>query len=416
MLPRWPLVAVLLPGDYMKLTKETIERLPLERDKGKPDVIYWDDDLRGFGLRIRGARRSFVCQYRVDHAQRRKSWDAQAVDVTAARKEAKRILAEVELGRDPQGEQIEARARARLTLGTIADEYLEVRRPALRRSSYLANRRYLTQHWRPLRNTPIHKVERRDVAAQLGKISKGHGLIAASRARATLSAFFAWAIREGVADQNPVTGTNEPAADIRARDRVLDESEIRAIWNSCRDDPYGRIIKLLFLTGARREEIGGLRWSELDLETGKLTIPGSRTKNHHELVLTLPELAKSILRDTPRREGDFLFGDRAAFCAWSYSTAVLARRIAERAGSIMPWRLHDIRRSVATHMGEVGIQPHIIEGVLNHRGGHKAGVAGIYNRASYEREIKSALAIWADHLLAIVEGGAPVVVPLRPAG
>jgi integrase len=401
----------------VKLTKETIERLPLEQDRGKPDVIYWDDDLRGFGLRIRGGRRSFVAQYRVDHAQRRKSWDAQVVDVATARKDAKRILAEVELGRDPQAEQIEARSRARLTLGTVADEYIETKQRTLRRSSYQATRRYLTHHWKPLRSIPIHKVERRDVAAQLGKISKEHGPVAASRARATLSAFYAWAIREGVADQNPVTGTNEPAAGIRARDRVLDESEIRAIWNACRDSPYGRIVRLLFLTGARREEIGGLRWSEIDMETGKLTIPGSRTKNHHDLVLTLPELAVAILRETPRREGDLVFGNRAAFCAWSYSTAILARRIAEEAGSIAPWRLHDIRRTVATYMADrIGILPHIVEAVLNHRSGHKAGIAGIYNRASYEREVKSALAIWADHLRGIVDGSAVKVVPLRPVG
>src|SRR5262249_17264532 len=147
-------------------------------------------------------------------------------------------------------------------------------------------------------------------------------------------------------------------------------------------------------------------------------IPGERTKNRHPLVLTLPCMAIKILVSAPRREGrDFIFGSRGeAFCAWSYSTAVLARRIAEAGAPLAPARLHDIPRPVATHMAEIGIQPHIIEAILNHQGGHKAGVAGIYNRASYTREIKTGLALWADHMRAIVDRGTSKVVPLRPVG
>jgi integrase len=169
------------------------------------------------------------------------------------------------------------------------------------------------------------------------------------------------------------------------------------------------------LTGCRREEIGGLRWSELDLERGVLAIPGSRTKNKNPLVLTLPPMALGILEAAPRREGrDYVFGNRGvAFSAWSYSAAILARHIAESGQSIAPWRLHDIRRSVVTHMAEIGVQPHIIEAVVNHQSGHKAGVAGVYNKATYEREIKAALAMWADHLRSIIEGSERKIVPLR---
>src|SRR5206468_1004171 len=134
----------------------------------------------------------------------------------------------------------------------------------------------------------------------------------------------------------------------------------------------------------------GLRWSELDLGRALMTIPGSRTKNHHALQLTLPAQAVAILEAAPRRAArDFVFGGRGgAFSAWSYSTIALNNRIAEmQGGPLAPWRIHDIRRTVATGMAEIGVQPHIIEAVLNHRGGHKAGVAGVYNRATYGPEI-----------------------------
>jgi hypothetical protein len=84
----------------------------------------------------------------------------------------------------------------------------------------------------------------------------------------------------------------------------------------------------------------------------------------------------------------------------------------QRAG-ITPWVLHDLRRSTATGMAEAGIQPHIIEAVLNHVSGHKGGVAGIYNKASYEREMRAALALWADHVRSLVEGGERKIIPLR---
>jgi integrase len=176
-------------------------------------------------------------------------------------------------------------------------------------------------------------------------------------------------------------------------------------------------VRLLTLTAARRDEIGGLRWSEIDLDAGLLNIPGDRTKNHHPLLLTLPPAAVSILKSVPRREGrDLIFGGGdGPFSAWSYSTLTLGSRIAANCGPIAAWRLHDIRRTVATGMAELGVQPHIIEAVINHRSGHKAGVAGIYNRATYDLEVKRALALWADHLRSVVDGAERKIVALKTA-
>jgi integrase len=329
---------------------------------------------------------------------------------------AEKRFAEVTLGRDPQAEKEAARAKATVTVGPLMDRYLALKKSTVRKNTFVADHRYLTGYWKPIRGLPVESVTRRLVAARVSAIITEHGVTAAARARGSLSAFFSWLMGEGVADSNPVIGTNNPMSHIRTRDRVLTDSELRAIWQACGENDFGWIVRILMLTAARRDEIGGLCQSEVDLNKGLLEIPGARTKNHHPLQLTLPPIAISILKSVPRREGrDFFFGGgEGPFGAWSYSTLTLGARIAEmQGGPISAWRIHDIRRTVATGMAELGIQPHIIEAVLNHRSGHKAGVGGIYNRATYEPEIKRALALWADHLLSIVEGTAQKVVALR---
>jgi integrase len=122
-------------------------------------------------------------------------------------------------------------------------------------------------------------------------VLKMSGRQSAKRSRRTLSALFSWASREGLTETNPVTATNDPGKGLPSRDRVLDDDEIRIVWRACGDDNFGRVVKLLLLTGCRRSEIGELRWSEIDLDAGVLTIPGTRTKNHRTLTLILPEIA-----------------------------------------------------------------------------------------------------------------------------
>jgi integrase len=169
----------------------------------------------------------------------------------------------------------------------------------------------------------------------------------------------------------------------------------------------GTIVRLLILTGQRREEIGGLRWLEFDADKALITLSGERTKNHrqHEVPLS-PAVVRLIEAQPRRRERDLLFGEgEGPFQGWSRAKASLDRRIAKLAhekGDIGPWRLHDIRRTVATCMADLGVQPHVIEAVLNHVSGHKAGVAGVYNRSLYGPEKRSALELWTNHVLMIV--------------
>jgi integrase len=392
----------------------------LVRPPNKDDVVIWDDDLPGFGVRLRGDSKRWVVQYRVGAQQRRESLgDIRRISLDDARRAARQCFARVELGHDPAAERASARSKAaaaQLTLGVVAERYLDAKKERMRPATYHAAQCYFTVHWQPLHDRSLAEIKRADVAACLQTMAKERGRATASRARANLSALFGWAMREGLCDANPVIATNDPAAGSLARSRVLSEDELATIWRACADDDFGWIVKLLMLTGCRRVEIGGLKWAELDLDRGIMSISGGRTKNHRGLTLTLPPVAVDLLQSVPRRNGyDNVFGSSAdGFTSWSYATNTLNDRIVVDEGkSLEPWTLHDIRRSVATHMAEIGVQPHIIEAVLNHVSEHKRGVAGIYNRARYDREIAAALAQWAEHVTAVIEGRKSKVVSLR---
>jgi integrase len=206
-------------------------------------------------------------------------------------------------------------------------------------------------------------------------------------------------MRAGLTEANPVAGALRVAAET-SRERVLTPDELASIWSACREDDFGRIVRLLVLTAQRREEVGSMTWSELDLEQGLWTIPRERTKNGRSHEVPLSAAAVDILRKLPHRQGrEYVFGEGAGgFSGWSKCKARLDARIAATGESLHPWRLHDLRRTAATRMAEMGTLPHVVEALLNHVSGHKAGVAGVYNRATYREEKRQALAAWSNHL------------------
>jgi integrase len=394
--------------DTARFTAGNVEKLSLPA--GKTDHIEWDPELPGFGVRLRAGSAFYVVQYRIGSKQRRESLgDIRKTDLEQARKNARIRFAQVELGIDPIAERdkLEASQKADgLTFKLLFEDYLAERKDKQRASTHNAAKRYFEKHWAPLHRRAAHTIDRATVASLVRDIARDHGRTAAARARGNLSALFAWAMREGVISANPVVGTNDPAEGIEPRDRVLAPEELKAIWKQCREDDFGRIVRLLLLTACRRDEIGGLSWPELDLETGKMLLPKERTKSGRPLALTLPDAARSILKAAPRRAGrDLVFGGgKAGFSAWSYSILSLNSRIIEASGrALAPWRIHDLRRTVRTGMGKIGVKPHIAELVLNHTG-HKAGIGGVYDHYDYEPEITEALAKWEQHLLAIVDG------------
>jgi integrase len=390
----------------MKLTQRIIAALALP--EGKSERIVFDDTLPGFGVRLQGDSRRFIVQYKLGAKHRRMTLGStSALGLDAARDSAKSILARVRLGEDTAGEKAEARIRAADICASAMKSYLLHQKARLRPRSYVGAEYALLTLWKPLHELLVTKIDKRTVAARLNEIATKNGPVAAQRARAILSAFFVWAMSEGLVEANPVIGTNRHGND-KARERVLTDDEIAHVWEEAGTDSYGTIVRLLILTGQRREEIGSLKWSEIDFAARMIRLPAERVKNARAHDVPLSEPAIALLRAMRRRlDRDFVFGSGAnGFSGYSISKAVLDKRVAAANGSPLPsWHVHDLRRTCATGMAKIGVQPHIIEEVQNRASGyHKEGAAGIYNRYTYEPEKKAALDRWAEHVMPLVEG------------
>jgi integrase len=403
----------------MKLTAATVARAKLP--DGKTDVILFDEQMAGFGLRLRASengkiRRTWIAQYRIHSRTRRVLiGPVERVPADMARKNARRILGHAATGADPQAERQAKRRAAEHTLLNVCESYLQHAQTRLRPNSIRSARLYLTgsAYFGPLHRLPIVEITLSDVAARLRAIERSSSAHTAGRAWQALSAAFKWAGGQGYLGEqprNPVAWTHAPA-NVPSRDRTLDDSEIRAIWRACQDaGEYGAIVRLLLLLGARRQEVGGMRWSELDLDKGLWRLPAARAKNKRELVLPLPESALAFIRAIPPRyDRDCLFGGGSpnGFVEWSKAKAALDERLGD---TVKPWRLHDLRRSFVTGLANLGVLPHVVELCVNHTSGHRSGVAAIYDRSRREKEVAQALALWADKLRSIVEGGGRKVI------
>jgi integrase len=229
----------------------------------------------------------------------------------------------------------------------------------------------------------------------LTTIAKDSGPVTANRARASLSTLFRWAIGEGLCEVNPVAGTNQQK-ERGPRERSLSDAEVAAVWLAAPESDYGRVVRLILLTGCRREEIGGLEWSEIDIDGRSINLPPERTKNGKAHSVPLTDVALAIVNDVPRRDRDCVFGlGQGGFSGWSRSKADLTKQ----ANLKEPWTLHDLRRTVRTGLGKLGVQPHIAEAVLNHL---PPVLVRTYDRNTYAAEKRDALERWASHLTVAV--------------
>ena len=268
-----------------KLTDQFIRSL--QATEGAKDIQAFDDDLPGFGVRkFASGKASLFVKYSVGTQQRRKTlgpWTPGALP--AIRKEAAVVLAQARLGKDVVGEarkaQQEAAKAAKATLGQLVGPYLVLRGKGnefwkpLRPNSLREATRYLEQSWQPLHDKPVHEISRQMVRDRRNEIMKESGAASANRALAALSGFCGWAIGE-----EHITGTN-PTSDIKPLhengrpERVLSEEDLVEIWLAADDigGAFGRIAKLLILTGQRRQEIGGLEWAEVRLQRALIDLP-----------------------------------------------------------------------------------------------------------------------------------------------
>jgi integrase len=391
----------------VKLTEKAVANLK----SGKTDHIEFDENFPGFGIRIRGAGKTWIYQYafgsgpkRVNARMTLGKWPA--LPAAKARSIAEDLHARVRLGGHPSADKKVSRSEAGFTFGKLIGGYLEFKRSELRPKSYAEITRHLNVYAAPLHGLPVAAIDLRRIADLLDGVAKERGTISANRTQTTLGTLFTWAMRKGLAAANPVIAAEKRRE--RSRDRVLSDRELATVWNTLPEGDYGDIIRLLILCGARAAEIGSLRWSEIDLEHGLILLSGERVKNGRAFEIPLSEPMRAILqRRAQSKVAAFVFGRSgcSGFSGWGKSKERVDRAIAAKLGKALePWVIHDLRRTAATRMADIGVLPHVVEACLNHVSGHKAGIAGVYNKAAYSKEKTIALSTWAAHVVAVAEG------------
>ena len=371
-------------------------------------------------IRVQRGTKSWAIRYTVEGVKRQKTLPL-TQPYRVARDLARELRLEAKRGRDVVAERREelsvkrvqeraSRERSRRTLDKLIDLYLADAADKLRPATLSEATRFLRKAVVPLHDCDAAELDQRTVAPVLATIAAERGRTSANRAKAYLSCCLTFGVTAGMIDRNQLIGTKKPQNET-PRDRTLSEAEIRALWLA--SDPaadYGAITRLLLLLGQRRDEVGAMRWSELDLDRAMWSISGERTKNKRAHLVPLPAQAVAILVPRGRTEGrDAVFGrsDGDGFAGWSKCKSALDAAVSFGKA----WVVHDLRRTAITGMAEIGIAPHIVEAVVNHVSGSKSGVAGVYNRATYLPEKTAALQRWADHVERIVSGehGANVV-------
>jgi integrase len=422
----------------MKLTATNVRTLKVK--PGKTETVHFDDDVKGFGVRVKASGvRSYVMCWKVralagkSEHRRVTIGSVTDMDFGKAKNRAKNIKADVRKGGDPATEIQAAKLDAAQTYEATVKQFLETLRPRYRPRAFKEIERHLTKNAADLNKKQVARVTKQDIATVIETVTANSGAVTANRTRTSLSTFYSWAMQRSHADTNPVIGTEKNKEQSRAR--VLTPAELRLIWGALGDDDYGSIVKLLALTGQRESEIGSLGRSEI--YDAEIILPEHRTKNGRPHVVPLAPLAVQIIEAREQQpDRDLIFGrGEGGFSGWSKSKERLDERIKAANGgeAIAHWTLHDLRRTFVTYAGGglaehefkklpardkelakgLGILPHVVEAILNHVSGHKAGVAQVYNRSTYAKEKRVALDQWATHLELIVTGAADNVTTLR---
>lgn len=377
----------------MRLTNPSVAALELP--VGKDRLMVFDDEVKGFGVRVTQSGKAYFVQYRTKTGESRRETLGKAGVLSAAdaRKQAVDRLLRVRAGEDPRAKAKQDRQAP--TLGSLIEPYLAERESEIGGAWFRDTKRYLTVSFEPLHKIPARDIMRADIHKQLQEIKRTSGDATANRAQAALSRFYVWLISTDVVNDNMVARVTKPAAE-KSRERVLKPAELGAIWKACRDGDFGDIVRLLILTAQRREEVAAMVWDELDQAAAVWSLPGARTKNGkpHDVPLS-PQALDIVARRPEILDRPYLFGEGTG----PFSGFSKAKRALDERSGVTGWRLHDLRRTGSTLMGDVlKVQPHVVEAILNHISGSKASVAGIYNKSIYATEKRDALTLWGDYV------------------
>jgi integrase len=389
------------------LTDAAVKRL---KPPATGQAEVFDAGYPGLALRISyGGRKSWAFFYRIGGRLRRMSLGTYpALTLADAREAWREARQEAQAGRDP------ATARKREKGSTDFEGVLAewLRRDQAGNRSKDAVERLIRKDALPAwQHRQIGDIGRRDVLDVIDAVVDRGSPITARRLHAHLHRLLKWATGRGIIATNPMQDLPKPGSETK-RDRVLADLELAAVWRGAEQLgwPFGTVVLLLILTGARREEIAGLRWSEI--ADGQIHLSGARTKNGEPHDIPLSAAAIVLVKSVPRigaSEYVFTTTGHSPISGWSRVKAKI-----DTAAPLPAWTIHDLRRTVATGLQKLGVGLQVVEAVLGHTSGSRAGIVGVYQRHTYADEKRTALEAWGAHVMALVEGRkAGVVLPIR---
>ncbi len=406
-----------------KITKRSVDAtLPSQRD-----VYLWDDELRGFGLKVTpSGNKTYLFQYRIGgRAGRTRRYTIGKHGSpwlpAGARIEAEKLALKVKQGIDPFAEQAETAHKA---VSLAFDRYID-----------LFEERYVALKWKSstrdavaplrnyaipiLRNKALTAIKRSDVARVLDGVATSQP---ATRRKlfAMLRKMMKWAVSRGDLEphQNPVLGVEVPPP-VKSRDRVLTDPELVWVWRATFEIgyPFGPLTRLLLLLGQRREEVASMPWKELDRNRAEWLLPAARSKNGKGHLVPLSTEAIGELdaiagsKDWPT--SGLVFSTTGTTSVSGFTKA--KRRLDTEANQLMRgdtdgdekdciehWRVHDLRRTMATGLQRLGVRFEVTEAVLNHISGARSGIAGVYQRYDWNDEKREAIKAWGAMVMRLV--------------
>jgi integrase len=389
----------------MRLTTRTIENLQPAADRREiPDALL----VGLYCICHPSGKKVWAVRYRHHGINRKLTLGSYpAINLKHARELAAKALRTVAEGRDPGLEKIQAHADKADSIESVVEKFLErhyrrTNRPKTARRAEQLLQLHVLPRWRA---RMVGDINRRDVRDVLDRVVDSGAPIQANRVLAVVRKLFNWCVAHDILAASPCTGVEPPTAE-RSRDRVLDDAELRMVWQVADKIgyPHGPLVHLLALTGQRRDEVGQMRWAEVDIDKRLWTLPPERVKNRKPHEVPLSEAALTILKGLRRIDGSpFVFTFSGTSPATGFSKA--KRKFDALLPADMPaWRLHDMRRTVASGLARLGINLPVIEKVLNHTSGSFAGIVGVYQKHSFADEKRHALEAWGRHVISLVRG------------
>lgn len=404
-----------------KITLRSVSQL-----KPRPkDYFVWDSGLKGFGLKVTPAgNRIFLVQGRVGRKAgptRRVTIGRDGVwDAARARVEAERLLRMLSRGVDPiedaklkkQAKEAEKAKAEALEFEASAQKYLELHGKREWRVRTYASAESDFRRWiiPVLRGKPLSGVQRADIVEVLDQVPPSSQALSRSLF-ALMRGLFNWAVQRGAIKRSPMDKMKGPKP-VKARDRVLDDREVVLIAARSQGllPPFGPFVRMLMLTGQRRDEVAGMRWEELDRGAAMWNLPEGRVKNKTPHSVPLNRIALRALDQAAGSERwptmglVFTTTKQSPISGFSKMKLRLDAMIAEvNDGESLPdWRLHDLRRTFATNMQKLGVRFEVTEALLNHLA-PRSGVTGVYQRYDWTAEKREAVDKWADHLGTLIE-------------